>query len=344
MDAGGEMSGSTPTVLLFYDGFEHRARPGPVGYVASQTHRFARFSYRTLRRRQTRTGFYTWFVMLCRALKHAGVRVRINDFAAAAAAPNTPIGAAGYPSVLTALDRLTNPRLVGPGLYGNPLENPDLFKDPRNVLYLQTCDWNGDMFKPWFGDRQRPWFGGFDVADFPALDRAARTNDVLIYDKIYFDRDELYPRLIGAFVASLEARGLTYKIIRYGHYHYSDYLDAVRASRCMAFFAHSETQGMAYQECLASNTPIFAWDEGVWPSPVAKELGLGPIACTSVPYFDQRCGMRFKASTMLEAWTHFYPALDQFEPRRFIAEDMTLQKSAELYLKAYRETAMAAQR
>lgn len=332
-------SKARPLVLLFYDGFERKAAPGLAGAAYSHARRFARLAYRTALRKQPRTGFYTWFLMLRRALERVGCRVLVNDFAAAVRAPEHPIGIAGFPSVLDKVANLPNPRLLGPGLYSSPLENPALFDDPRNRLMLHTCDWIAAVFEPYQRGRIRPWFGGFDVADFPDARQLPKRWDVLIYDKIYFDRDEVYERTIGPFMRMLEARGLSYKVLRYGQHHYSDYLASLRASRCMAFFAHSETQGMAYQECLASNVPIFAWDEGIWANPMAGDLGRGPIACTSVPYFDERCGRRFKIADMQEAWDGFYAALDTYEPRRFIADVLTLEKSAELYLAAYGETA-----
>ena len=61
-----------PLVLLFYDGFERMAEPGLTGAAYSQARRFARLAYRTALRRQPRTGFYTWFLMLRRALERAG--------------------------------------------------------------------------------------------------------------------------------------------------------------------------------------------------------------------------------------------------------------------------------
>jgi hypothetical protein len=325
-------------VFLFYDGFEMRAEPVFTHSLWAEARRGARFVYNTLRRRQVRTGFYTWFIMLRRALERAGYRVRVNDFRGARSAPDRPIGAAGYPTVLDKLGSLPNPRLIGPGLYASPIENPNLFDDPRNVLFLQTCAWGEDMFRPWYGERQRPWFGGFDVADFSDSKNDSKLWDVLIYDKIYFDRDVYYPATIEHFRRMLDERGLRHTTIRYGHYHIRDYLKAVRASRSMAFFAHSETQGMAYQECLASNVPIFAWDEGIWPNPIAKRLARQPVPCTSVPYFDERCGLRFKIASMIDDWNRFQERIDAFESRRFIAEEMTLDRSATLYMRAYQET------
>jgi hypothetical protein len=39
---------------------------------------------------------------------------------------------------------------------------------------------------------------------------------------------------------------------------------------------------------------------------------------------------------MLEAWDRFWPAHAQFTPRAFVAETLSLKRSAELYLEAYR--------
>ncbi len=337
MDGGGR-----PEVLLFYDGYERRAQPGALGGAQSQARRFARLAYRTALRKQPRTGFYTWFLMLVRALHDADVRVRVNDFAAARRNPAAPIGAAGYPSVFDKIADLPNPRLIGPGVFTTPLEFPNLFEDQRNKLTLFTCDWHAGIFRPWYGDHIRPWFGGFDVNAFADARGAEKQFDVLIYDKIYFDRDRAYAETIAPFIEMLTARGLSYKVLRYGAHHYSDYLRAIRASRCMAFFAHQETQGMAYQECLASNLPIFAWNEGVWLDPNAAKLGLGTIACTSVPYFDERCGVTFTAATMRERWDPFYADLARYEPRAFVADRLSLAESAKLYLNAYREAGASA--
>jgi hypothetical protein len=103
----------------------------------------------------------------------------------------------------------------------------------------------------------------------------------------------------------------------------------------MAFFAHSETQGMAYQECLAMNVPVFAWDEGTWPDPIAAKLGSGAVACTSVPYFSSECGMTFTAANMAARWEEFRGRIPLFRPRDYVARHLTLADSAAAYLAAY---------
>lgn len=322
-------------VLLFYDGFERQAEESLPRYVKAEARRHLRFLWRTARRKHIRTGFYTWFFMLTDALRHAGKDIRINDFATARKYPDYPIGVAGYPSVMDKVSSLPNPRILGPGLYDTPTESISLAGDPRNRIYLQTCHWMYDIFEPVWGQRLATWFGGFDLSRFEDSAGAEKTIDVLIYDKIYFRRDEFHARTVERFLERLKAEGLSWKIIRYGDYAYKDYITSLRASRCMAFFAHSETQGMAYQECLAMNVPIFAWDEGFWPNEKAALISPDPIPCTSVPYFDERCGVRFKADDILTAWEDFRSRMSSFRPREFIAGQMTFARSAEAYLTQY---------
>ncbi len=325
-------------VLLFYDGFERQAAASLPGRIKADGRRHARFLWRTLRRKQVRSGYYTAFMNLCLALRRAGVDYRINDFATARRYPDHPIAVCGYPTVFEKIASLPNPRLIGPGLYSSPSENPTLFNDPRSMFYIQRCEWMKNLFAPYYGEENlRVWFRGFDVSDFEDVTNLPKKYDVLIYDKIYHNRDGNMPRTVEPFIRRLEEQGLTYKVFRYGSYIRQDYMQALRASRSLAFFCHSETQGHAYQEAMAMNIPVFAWDEGVWLDPLAKEVSPDkPIPATSVPHFDDRCGVRFKVADMLEAWDRFWPKHAAFTPRAFVAETLSLKRSAELYLDAYR--------
>jgi glycosyltransferase involved in cell wall biosynthesis len=104
----------------------------------------------------------------------------------------------------------------------------------------------------------------------------------------------------------------------------------------MVFLCEHETQGLAYQEALASNVPILAWDNGYWLDPLWKRFSKTMIPATSVPYFSPDCGERFAD---LKA---FAPALDRFlerlpslQPRKYIAENLTMERSAEIYADYY---------
>lgn len=332
------------TVLLFYDGRERRAEEAMSRRIRADLRRHARVLVKRLRRKQVKSGYYTWLCMLIEALERAACDVRLNDFKAARANPDHPIGVVGYRTIFDKIDTLANPRLIGPGIYPSPLENPSLFDDARNRLYISTCQWHSDMFRPFYGDRLRRWFGGFDVNRFETAEDHAKEFDVMIYDKIIFQRDENYRKTIQPFVTFLDSSNHSYTMIRYGDYIDEDYIEQLKACRSMAFFCHSETQGMAYQQCLAMNIPIFAWDEGIWPHPDSFKINPSGVPCTSVPYFSDRCGMRFKAEDMLEKWPRFWAGLPNYRPRDFVAETLTFERSAELYLSAYRELCPSVER
>jgi hypothetical protein len=335
--------GPSDLVLLFYDGFELRAESAFPQWLVGEARRHARFVWRKLRRRQVRTGYYTAFLNLCLALRRAGLDVRVNDFRTARRFPDHPIGVGGYDTVFSKVEGLPNPRYIGPGPYHAPTQNPTLMEDPRNRYYMQRCAWFKDIFAPYYGEEKlRYWFRGYDLNDFEDVRDLPKAYDVLIYDKMYHDHDRNVARTIAPLVKRLEAMGLTYRIFRYGYYIRDDYLEALRKSRTMAFFAHQETQGHAYQEAMAMNVPIFAWDEGIWLDEQAKLLSDEPIRCTSVPHFDQRCGVTFTADTMLPAFEHFWTERDRYQPRAFVGETLSLGESAAVYMAAYRDAAAPA--
>lgn len=332
------MSSAGELALLFYDGFERWAEDRPLRWIVGQARRPARYWWRRLQRKQIWTGRYVTFRALVRALRRTGHDVRINDFAAARRRPDYPIAVSGYTTTVEKVERLPNPRLLGSGLYDSPLQRPNLFDDQRNRLYVQRSEWEQKLFAPYWGDKLRLWYRGYDVADFEDAKLHPKSVDVLIYDKIYHDRERFHEATIVPFTKILDAANLSYEIIRYGAYFNADYINALKRCRSMAFFAHSEVQGNAQVEASAMNVPIFAWDEGIWLDRLAKELSDQPIACSSVTHFDERCGVRFKIENLAERWETFWSALDRFEPRQYVREQLSLEGSAALYMKHYRET------
>ncbi len=328
-----------PLVLLFYDGYELKARAGALGTLYSQAHHLARASYKRVRGQHPNSGIYTVFQMLVAALRRVGADVRVNDFAAARANPAHPIGVAGYEGALSAVSMLSNPRLIGPGVTLSPWDPPDLYEDQRNKGIIVHCEWLADVMRPWHEGKIALWHAGFDLANYADSRGLPKIFDVLIYDKIYHRRDDYLPRAIHALTALLDARGLSHTIMRYGHYSLDGYKRTLSASRAMAFFSHAETQGIAYQEALASNVPVFAWNEGVWLDPLAEKLNRGPVNCSSVPFWDERCGEVFTTANLHAAWETFWARRENYTPRAFVSEALSLESSAEAYLSAYRRVA-----
>ena len=327
-------TGKGPLVLLFYDGFEWRARPGVIGGALAQARRFARFAYRSARRRQVRTGFYTAFVALRTALERHGCDVRVNDFATAAAMPDYPIGLAGYPEVLRAVS-LPNPVIFGPGDFGTPAAAVSVAAEDRMRLLIQPSDWFRDYYRPSCGDKVVTWFAGIDLDRWAPAPPAAKTIDVLIYDKIRWHREQQVPRVLGRLRAHLEANGLSYRVLRYGEHHQGMFADGLRAARSLAFLCEHETQGLAYQEAMAADVPVFAWDEGEFVDPMLRAAAPPGLAVSAVPYFDSRCGRRFQIDGLEAQFDAFWSCRDYYRPRDYVRDTLSLERSAEAYLELY---------
>ena len=328
-------SGERPLVLLFYDGFEWRAREGFVRGLFERGRQFARWAYRTLRRRQVHTGFYTAFLGFVAALREAGCDVRINDFRTARALPHHPIGLAGYPQVLETV-ALPNPVVFGPGDFGLPEPSRALADEARIRFLIQPSTWFAEYYRPFVGDKIATCFAPIDTRRWPDLSGQPKDIDVLIYDKIRWHRERLVPAVRERLCAHLDARGLSWAVVEYGHHHLAEFAAAMRRSRAMAFLCEHETQGLACEEALASGLPVFAWDEGVFIDPALAPFMPETLRTSTVPYFDDRCGRTFTLPGLEPEFDRFWQDLPGYRPRDYVLEALTPARCAETYLALYR--------
>jgi glycosyltransferase involved in cell wall biosynthesis len=327
-----------PTVLLFYDGFELCLRPGLTGYAYSHLRQLARYVYRSMRRRQVRTGFYTAFRLLVDSLRRYGCVVRVNALGLAARYPSYPIGVAGYPSVLKAAD-VPNPRLFGPGDYGYPDTAALVARDPRNRILTQPSEWPVEFYRGACGDKVRPMFVGIDTELWPDLSGHHKDLDFIVYDKIRWDHGTVRrgdtPAIVTRTTRLLDQHGLSYVVLRYGGHHLGQFRAALARARGMIFLCEHETQGIAYQEAMASNVPVLALDEGVLSDPEQRRFADPDLKVSSVPYFDATCGERFVPEQIEHALVRFMRKLPDYTPRDFVLKHLSMDKAAEKYLELY---------
>ena len=164
--------------------------------------------------------------------------------------------------------------------------------------------------------------------------------DFLIYDKIRWENGKYQEALLDPIINQLKEKGLSYHYIKYGSYKPSDLINELSVCKAVIFLCTHESQGIAYQQILSTNTPILAWDRGgYWqdPSYYPDLVKYEPVS--SVPYWDDRCGIKFKGEedfpSVLE---HFNQKLQQqaFSPRAYILENLTLEISAQKYVDIYK--------
>jgi hypothetical protein len=229
-----------------------------------------------------------------------------------------------------------NPIVAGIGLMTHPGEWPDLCEQYPVVRYLQHSTWTAELYKPYFGDKCGIWPVGIDTHAWAPADPGEKEFDFLIYDKILWRRGEMVSRLLDPISLELRRRKLTFVAIRYGHYSERQYRQLLRRSRSMLFLCEHESQGLAYQECLASGVPVLAWDQGWYLDPERFKWGQSDIPATSVPYFDARCGQKFRDfEEFPEKLTQFLDLQRSgaFAPRDYINETLTLEKCSADYLR-----------
>ena len=237
-----------------------------------------------------------------------------------------------------------HPCIVGPGVLSVPQDWPDLFTSTQAVSLLQNCEWSAEIFRPMYKDRVTLWTMGVDHERYTPSSEDSRKFDFLVYDKIRWPETPAIPGLVESCLEQLTQRGCTWQYIRYGKYprgRENAYHEMLSSSRAMLFLCECETQGFAYNEALSMNVPILAWNLGHIPNPQRFGYGPGPVPATSVPYWDDRCGLSFQGIEDFPVQLNsFLAALKhrEFSPREYVVENLTLEKAAQSYLALCRDS------
>ena len=84
------------------------------------------------------------------------------------------------------------------------------------------------------------------------------TTDCLIYHKNRSQQDLEYVKDM------LSRRRLTYTQLQYGSYTQQNFRDALSSVRFCVIIDNTESQGIAIQEMMYANKPLFVWDQTMW--------------------------------------------------------------------------------
>lgn len=226
--------------------------------------------------------------------------------------------------------------------FPHPKELPNLPLDYNLKRFLQHSPWILDFVK---SSRIYPnevfatWPAGIDAVEWaPASQWHNKGLEILIYDKIHWNYQQQSKQILDPIKSYLRSRDISFAEIRYGKYTVDEYKRALNSTKAMIFLCEHETQGFAYQEALSMGVPVLAWDQGQYLDPDAPRDGNEPIAATSVPFFDERCGLRFEnyADFLTKFETFFSNVqLGSYQPRDYILENLTIEKSTDMMLSIY---------
>ncbi len=281
------------------------------------------------------SGHMRVFLNLMTGLDRIGVPYRVNDYRYMRANLDELSCLVGKPHILAEFPTRA-PLLFGPSIYNHPIDDEHLPYRHAVRQVLVPSPWVQRMFSKVWPGIVTAWPVGIDTERWTPAPAAQKDVDVLIYDKIFKGRDQIERTLLNPLLEELRRRGLVVARLRYGSYFERQLLALSRRARSMIYLSRHETQGIALQQMLACDVPIFAFDPGGdWQSLeyLLRGVRFGPV--TSVPYWDERCGVRFTGPPdMLGAFDTFWRGVERnaFAPRQMVLDrKLTLEDSAQAF-------------
>ena len=150
---------------------------------------------------------------------------------------------------------------------------------------------------------------------------------------IYFKRRK--PTELRLITNMLDARKIEYKIFDYvQRYDEEEYLNYLQQCKYGIILDAHESQGFAIEEALSCNVPLLVWNTKY----MSQEVGgnYNNIPCTTIPYWDERCGEYFYEETELETTFHIFTnKLDTYKPREYIHENLSVDVCFDNFNKLY---------
>lgn len=277
-----------------------------------------------------------WFLNLKAGLDELGVAYVVNDYRSLRKHPGTPALVIGKDHVLEKIPE-GHPIIFGPGVASHPHGNP-YWKKKDIRLLLISCDWFAKMYERDLPVKipVRVWAAGIQTDIWRPPNDKQETKKILIYDKVRWEHEKYEETLLKPIREKIKERGYKSYEIKYLFYKEEDYLKILKEVDAMIFLCEHETQGFAYLQALSCDVPIMAWDRGgFWqdPSYYPNKVKFAPV--TSVPYWDQRCGLRFRDfREFAEKFDDFTDSLKakHFAPRNYVKQILNLADKARLYM------------
>ena len=209
--------------------------------------------------------------------------------------------------------------LVGPQFWPFAPESSQLTEYGKVIT---PSEWVSDLFVNHFGIRTLNW----PVAIYaPEVEDNIKT-DCLIY---YKNRPEDHLLKVTNF---LEQRGISYTGLQYGNYTQEEFRESLSEVKYCVIIDNTESQGIAIQEMMAVNKPLFVWDQTVWDH-MGQEYA---VPATSVPYWSDECGERITSFDQIEErFSIFQSKLNDYTPKDFVDRELSPEATVKILLDYY---------
>ena len=188
----------------------------------------------------------------------------------------------------------------------------------KRAVYIALSDWVLNLYNEFVKETVIP----FAVLPFginPAIEDV-KPNLKLIDCIIYFKRRN--PAHLQYAKQVLESKGMTYRVFQYGSYSNDEYMRALKETKFVLWIGTHESQGFAFQDCLASNVPILVWDVmsmfDEW-NMYERYRGQKNLYATTASQWSSTCGERIICEYELSnAIVNILTNIDKYTPREYI--------------------------
>jgi hypothetical protein len=217
-------------------------------------------------------------------------------------------------------EEIISKSIIGPNICTLPFDNKIVIEQK----YLKTIvpsEWVKKLYSKWIDkDKIEIWPVGIDYNYFKDFSKEKKEIDCLIYFKRREESDLIF---IEEF---LRDKNQTYTIIKYGNYDEQQFINLISKSRYCVVIDNCESQGVAIQEIMSCNLPLFVWDVKFW-----KDRGEEyKIESTSIPYWDEKCGeFFFYKEEIEEKFKVFMEKIDYYKPRNYILKNLKIEDQSE---------------
>ena len=220
------------------------------------------------------------------------------------------------------------PAVIGPNLFTLPKDIPRFTPAYFNGIYIHPADWCVEIWKQldYKNSLLHAWPVGIDTDDF-----GEQTNRSSEHVMIYFKNRDLQSL---EFVENLvKSMGLIPLVIKYGSYKEAEYKKVLSIASFGIWIGCSESQGIGLQEALSTNMPLIICDVNTLLASTQTQYkfprSVEKFKATSVPYFDESCGIILNDFSKLgNAIKELSANLVYFAPREFIKKNLSLEKQA----------------
>jgi hypothetical protein len=204
----------------------------------------------------------------------------------------------------------------------------------KNSVYIQPSEWAAQVWRNMGVEQIIPLkvfpFPVDTVKFCPKPETSIQERENIL---IYFKSRQ--PAELKQITDFLTLQKITnYRIFSYRErYNENDYLTYLKTCKYGIILDAHESQGFAIEEALACDVPLLVWSAQTMNQEYGSQYQ--PIPCTTIPYWDSRCGEYFHHfGEFPVAFQRLQIKLtnEEYHPRQYILDTLSTERCAERFM------------